>query len=222
MISENYMADVKVLSNYMMKKDKLKKSDVVICCGCADVHVAEYACKLFLNSYADYIIFTGSSGKLSSKIFDKSEAEKFAEIALSLGIPQNRILIENKSTNTGDNLRFSKQIMDSNNINYNNIIITGGVLHGMRFYAAAKTIFKDSNIIISTYDVDIKSFFEFYEKLGVSEYENICILVSDIYKMITYPDKGWQIKVDIPKKVINSYKNLIKLGYDKYMKEIKI
>ena len=42
----------------------------------------------------------------------KTEAEKFAEIAIKKGVPRENIYLEKESTNTGDNFRFSKKLIE--------------------------------------------------------------------------------------------------------------
>ena len=44
---------------------------------------------------------------------NKAEADIFAEIMIERGVPKDKILIENKSTNTGENIQYAyKRITD--------------------------------------------------------------------------------------------------------------
>lgn len=53
-----------------------------------------------------------------------SEAECMKNILIEKGIDEKRIYIENKSTSTQENLKFSKEIIESNNLDKNIIICT--------------------------------------------------------------------------------------------------
>lgn len=128
------------------KVDEKQPSDVVIVLGAAisDGEVSpvyreriNHAIYLYENGYVDYIILTGGFGEGSFK----SDSQVAKEYALSQGIPEERILIEEKSTITEENLEFSKEIMDENN--FETAIIVSDPLHMKR----AMLMAKDYNII---------------------------------------------------------------------------
>ena len=111
MMIEKNIEDLKliqVLWNYMKMNQKLKPSDCIIGLGTMDKNVAKVASKLYLDGYSDKIIFSGGLGKITYKLWNVTEAEKFEEIAIKNGVPKERIYLEKQSTNTGDNFRFSK------------------------------------------------------------------------------------------------------------------
>ncbi|GAL03300.1 hypothetical protein JCM19237_6193 [Photobacterium aphoticum] len=44
-------------------------------------------------------------------MFDRSEAEAFATVAMDMGVPEEAILIESQSTNTGENVQFTQALL---------------------------------------------------------------------------------------------------------------
>ena len=78
------------------------------------------------NGYVKYIILTGGKGRGN----DFSDASKAKEYALSKGISENKILLEEKSAITQDNLKYSKDIMDE--IGLDSCIIVSDPLHMKR------------------------------------------------------------------------------------------
>lgn len=66
------------------------------------------------------IIVSGGQGKGE----DISEAECMKNALVSKGISPDRILMEDKSTDTFENLNFSKKILDENNLGNKAVIIT--------------------------------------------------------------------------------------------------
>lgn len=85
-----------------------------------------HAIALYEDGFVDYIILTGGFGEGSYK----SDSQVAKEYALSQGVPEERILIEEKSTITEENLEFSKEIMVENNLE--TAIIVSDPLHMKR------------------------------------------------------------------------------------------
>lgn len=117
------------------KKDEKSPSDVAIVLGAAvwDGEVSpvyreriNHAITLYKDGFVDYIILTGGFGEGSYK----SDSQVAKEYALSQGVPEERILIEEKSTITEENLEFSKEIMDENGLS--TAIIVSDPLHMKR------------------------------------------------------------------------------------------
>ena len=63
---------------------------------------------LYENGYAPYLLFTGGLGT-KDKL---SEAQIAKNYAISQGVPESVIILEDRATNTEENMQFSKQIMD--------------------------------------------------------------------------------------------------------------
>jgi uncharacterized SAM-binding protein YcdF (DUF218 family) len=85
-----------------------------------------HAITLYKDGFVDYIILTGCLGEGSYK----SDSQVAKEYALSQGIPEERILIEEKSTITEENLEFSKEVMEENDLE--TAIIVSDPLHMKR------------------------------------------------------------------------------------------
>ena len=92
------------------------RADVIIALGTYDLRVADYAAEVFLSGRAPLLICSGGLGKLTSSLFTTPEAELFAERCRSLGVPPENILIEAASTNTGENFRFSRDLLSERGI----------------------------------------------------------------------------------------------------------
>ena len=87
---------------------------------------------LYENGYVDYLIFTGGIGKGNTL----SDAYVAKQYAISQGVPEEVILIEEKSTITEENLEQSKIIMDNNSLQ--TAIIVSDPLHMKRAMLMAK------------------------------------------------------------------------------------
>ena len=54
-------------------------------------------------------MFSGGLGTITRHLWTEPEADQFAAIAERMGVPRTNILIENRSTNTGENVRLTRQ-----------------------------------------------------------------------------------------------------------------
>ncbi len=125
---------------YGYKDEKIKCDAVIVLGASTDLNGVSpvyrerinHGIFLYNNGYADYIILTGGKGKGN----DFSDAQKAKEYALLKGIPEDAILIEEKSRITEENLKFSKEILDSYNLD--TCIIISDPLHMKRAMLMAK------------------------------------------------------------------------------------
>src|SRR5688500_10681766 len=99
----------KILWEYNSLYDPIKKSDCIFVMGSHDIRVAQRGAELFLQNVAPLIVFSGNVGKLTEGLWEKTEAEVFAEEAIRLGVPKESILIEKEATNTGENVQLTKK-----------------------------------------------------------------------------------------------------------------
>ena len=98
----------RVLWDYMRLGHAPTPADVILVLGSNDVRVGEHGARLFLQGLAPLMLFSGNVGRLTAGRFEKSEAATFADAAVRLGVPPSAILIEDTSTNTGENIDRSR------------------------------------------------------------------------------------------------------------------
>lgn len=209
-----FMEDIKliqILWDYMRMNHEIKYSDCIIGLGTMDTNVANIASELYLNGYSDKLIFSGGLGKITYKLWNETEAEKFAKIAIEKGVPSKDIYLEKESTNTGDNFRFSKRLIENLKLDIKSCIVVCKPYDEKRAYAAFKKIMPEYDVIIHSENISCE---EYYKRNG-NEWVNV--LVGDIQRMKLFYEKGWQIKMNIPQNVWNAYEILAKRGYDKFI-----
>ena len=81
---------------------------------------------LYENGYVDYLILTGGIGKGN----EKSDGYVAKQYAIEKGVPEQVILIEEKSKITEENLEYAKEIMDA--FSMDTAIIVSDPLHMKR------------------------------------------------------------------------------------------
>lgn len=104
--------DARLLYKYHRMNMPIQQSADAIFTLCSfDLRVAHCAVDLFNCGQGQYLIFSGGYGEITSELFDKPEAEVFADVALKRGVPEEKIILETKSTNTGENVRFTYELL---------------------------------------------------------------------------------------------------------------
>ncbi len=205
---------IQVLWDYMKMNHKIRNADCIIGLGTMDINVANVASELYLKGYANKLIFSGGLGKITRKLWNETEAEKFAKIAIQRGVPSNNIYLEKESTNTGDNFRFSKKLIENLKLDIKSCIIVCKPYDEKRAYATFKKIMPEYDGIVYSENISCE---EYYQKYGN---EWVHVLVGDIQRMKIFYEKGWQIKMDIPQNVWKAYETLVRKGYNKFVLDL--
>lgn len=214
---EDILKHLKTLWDYMVLNQHIEECDLIIGCGCANLDIPVKCAELYKNGYAPKILFAGGYGKITKDEFAKSEAEMYKDIAIKHGVPESDIILETKSTNTGDNFRFADKILKGNNIDAKNILIVHKKLNERRTLSAAKAILPDKELFITSPDITFTEYINYLDN-NKQKIENvISVLIGDIQRIVIYPQFGWQVENEIPKQVIDSYNYFKQLGYDKYI-----
>lgn len=214
----DFHADAKLLWEYHHINNKLSKKDCILAFGSHDTHVAERAADIFNQGLAKFIIFTGGLGKITKNIWKQPEAEKFSEIAIAMGVPRNKIFIETKSTNTGQNIDFTKELIEKEKLAFSDYIVVDKPYKERRIYATLKMQWPTLNFIVTSPQNTYESYCSYYNKsveLDVSEFINI--MVGDLQRIDLYGKNGFQIPQDIPENVMKAYKRLVENGFDKQL-----
>ena len=180
-----------------------------------DTRVAEYAAELFLQGFGHYLIFSGGMAHgddLLKTAWEGSEAEHFANVAKSKGVPANRILIEDKAQNTGQNIQFTYQLLSDRKMHPESLLLVQKPYMERRTYATFKKQWPDPNTLFIVTSPPIP----YDEYFNDSNPKNmiINIMVGDLQRIKTYPALGFQIEQDIPDDVWQAYERLLELGYN--------
>ncbi|MEA5016916.1 MAG: YdcF family protein [Candidatus Limiplasma sp.] len=205
------------LWNYLYMEHPLEPADAIIGFGSHDQTIASRAAQLYKAGWASRILFTGYLGKGTLGVFPKPEAELFAEIAIKEGVPPEAILIEDKATNTGENIHFAKRMFESKGMVPQKIIAVHKPYMTRRVWAALQKQWPELEVIIAPGNPSLKDYVAGMLADGVEEGEIIDSLVGDFQRMDAFARLGYQIPQEIPPRALASYEALIKLGYDKYV-----
>lgn len=205
----------KKIWEYMHMHHVLKKADCIFVLCSYDTRVATYAADLFLKGYAPYLLFSGGFTELTKKRFSKSEAETFADIAIAHGVPPDKILIENESVHTADNIECSKKLLFEKGLDFHSFILVQKPFNERRTYATFKQWWPEKECTITSPSIS----YEDYPDEKISKDLMINNMVGDFQRIRVYADRGWQVPQKIPADVWHAYEELAILGFNKTLVE---
>lgn len=199
---------------YHQMKHQLELADAILVLCSHDKKVAETGAQLFLEEWAPLLIFAGGLGSVTSEIWTEPEANQFAEIAIGMGVPSEKILIENRSTNTGENILFTKQLLVEKQIDPERFILVQKPYMERRSFATFRKVWPEKKVIVTSPRVSFEEYLRGYANEELSKDDVISIMVGDLQRIKLYPIKGFQIHQEIPQDVWAAYEELVKAGYD--------
>ncbi|HBK5918390.1 YdcF family protein [Vibrio alginolyticus] len=204
---------IETLWDYMQLKHELKPADCLFVMCSNDVRVAEHAAKLYHQKLAPLIVFSGGEGRFTDGLFEKSEAETFAEIAKMSGVPNEAILLETESTNSGENVRFTEQRLKEEGKQCSSFILVQKPFMERRAIATFEKQWQSPYTQLQVSSAALP-FFEYINEdmplMMVLE-----ALMEDFSRVKSYPEKGFQTEQNIPQQVESSYQVLLeRFGFD--------
>ncbi|MDW1844807.1 YdcF family protein [Vibrio sp. Vb2110] len=204
---------IETLWDYMQLKHELKPADCLFVMCSNDVRVAEHAAKLYHQKLAPLIVFSGGQGRFTDGLFEKSEAETFAEIAKFSGVPSEAILLETESTNSGENVRFTEQRLKEEGKQCSSFILVQKPFMERRAIATFEKQWQSPYTQLQVSSAALP-FFEYINEdmplMMVLE-----ALMEDFSRVKSYPEKGFQTEQNIPQQVESSYQALLeRFGFD--------
>ncbi len=215
---EKVNAALKTIWDYSHLNQTMEKCDLIIGCGCVGLDIPKKCASLYKQGYAPKILFAGGVGKITKGKFNKPEAEIYKDIAIENGVLESDILIENESTNTGDNFRFALKLLKKNNIKHDKIIVVHKPFSERRTYSSAKILLKDIDVLITSPDITFSNYLnELNAKDSDEIIREISVIVGDVQRLIIYPQFGWQIENEVPENVLNAYYYLKDLGFSRFI-----
>ena len=191
----------------------LAKADCVIALGSHDTRVAERAADVLLEGWAPLLVCSGHLGGLTSGMWTRSEAEIFADVAVGRGVPRERILIESRSTNTGENVDFSRQLLAESGIPVRRAIAVQKPYMERRTLATFQQRWPELEVLVTSPQLD----FDAYPTPDIRKDDVIHIRVGDLQRLMVYGRRGWSVPQDVPPAVREAYEGLVAAGCTRRM-----
>ncbi|HEY0590193.1 MAG TPA: YdcF family protein [Thermoanaerobaculia bacterium] len=208
---------VERLWQYHQLNHELKKSDAILVLCSHDRIVAERGAQLWLDGWAPLLIVSGGLGVITSRYWSEPEADQFAKIAVAMGVPRERILVENRSANTGENVLFTRRMVESMELDLRSFIVVQKPYMERRAFATFRKVWPEKDLVVTSPRLSLDEYLAGYTREPLSPDDAVGIMVGDLQRIRLYAEKGFQIPQEIPDDVWQAYEELVAAGYDKYL-----
>ena len=203
--------------NYHQLNHQLSKADAILVLCSHDKCVAVRGAQLLLEGWAPLLVFSGGFGAITKSIWTEPEADQFARVAEEMGVPAAKILIENQSSNTGENILFTKELLAERQIDARKFIVVQKPYMERRSYATFRKLWPEKELVVTSPRATFDDYLTSYASRELSKNQVVSIMVGDLQRIKLYAEKGYQIPQEIPADVWGAYEELVKAGYDQYL-----
>ena len=202
-----------VVWNYHRLGHTLEPADLIFVLGSHDLRVAEHAADLFHRGLAPRVVLSGGLGRLTAATWTRSEAEIFAEVLRARGVPDSALLLEQCSTNTGENIRFTRKLLVTRGIKVQSIIAVQKPYMERRAFATIRKQWPEVEVRVSAPLLN----FEDYGSADIPIDEVIHIMVGDLQRIMEYPRLGFMSPQAVPEDVRRAYESLVAAGFTQHL-----
>lgn len=168
--------------------DKPQKADVIVVFGGgvgetgspgkSTIERARYAVQLYKQRFAENIIFS------SGYTYRYNDAENMKLMALSMGVPDKNIILEQKANSAYENVKFTKEILDKKG--WNGILLVTSPYNMARVSLVFRKIDGKYRVIHTPVSNP-----QFYDRKVGSKWQQINAILHEYLGIIYYWWKGW-------------------------------
>lgn len=213
----DFLEPLQVIWDYLCLRQEPRKADCIVGFGNFNTDIARRVAQLYLEGYAPKVLFTGGLGRNTEGLLPEPEAVRFAKVAMECGVPAEDILLEDKSTNTKENIEFTRTLLAEAGIPTNHILGVHQPFMERRIVAAMGVYWPDLNFSVTSPQVTIPEYLEAAKRQGITENAAVSVIVGDFQRMDLYAKKGYQIPQHIPEEAWAAFRQLATMGYDKQL-----
>jgi uncharacterized SAM-binding protein YcdF (DUF218 family) len=217
-MTEEALCLARIIWDYHQLGHQPIPDDVIVALGTNDLRVAEFAAELYLRGFGRTLLCTGGiahQGDLLATSWTKTEAEMYADIALSRGVPHDRILLETRATNTAENIRLARRVLADKGVQARNIVIAVKPFMQRRVWATLAVEWPEIPASLASPVMTLEEYFT--DELPADKIVNI--MMGDLQRIWIYARRGWSAPQRIPESVKQAYDRLQELGFTKHLIE---
>ncbi len=100
--------EIEKITNYIFLQSSLKKADLALVFGTRHREAINKVYELYRNGFIPKILVSGGINRVTGK----NEALEMSKKLMELGVKKNDIILEDQSTNSLENVLFSKKVIE--------------------------------------------------------------------------------------------------------------
>ncbi|MEU8666062.1 YdcF family protein [Streptomyces anulatus] len=209
MISTQDWEDARRIWNYHQMSHTLQPCSVAIGLGSHDLGVADTSVDLYKRGMVPLLLFTGATSPTTRKRMPRGEAVHYRERALELGVPSAAVLVEPRARNTGENIRFSREVLEEKGVEVTSVLLISKPYEERRAYATARKLWPEVEIVSASTPMALD---EYVDSIGDARLV-IDMLMGALQRLMIYPDQGYMISQPVPTDVSEAYQRLRQAGF---------
>jgi uncharacterized SAM-binding protein YcdF (DUF218 family) len=132
-------------------------------------------------------------------------------VAIARGVPRERILIEGRSTNTGENVVYARRLLAERGLEPATAIAVQKPYMERRTWATFRRQWPELDLVVTSPRIG----FDDYPTPEITRNDMIQIMVGDLQRIRLYAERGFQIPQEVPPPVLDAYERLVQAGYDR-------
>lgn len=213
----DFLQPLQVIWDYLGMHQEPQKADCIVGFGNFNDNIARRAAQLYHQGYADRILFTGGLGRNTRGLLPETEAARFARVAEECGVPGDAILREDRSTNTKENILFTRDLLTQLGLPRDHILGVHQPFMERRICAALGVYWPEVRITVTSPQVTIPEYLADAKRQGITENAAVSVIVGDFQRMDLYAQKGYQLPQEIPEEAREAFRQLVAMGFDKQL-----
>ena len=212
-----FMKPLQVIWDYLCLNEPLEEADCIVGFGNLNTDIACRAAELYHQGYAPKVLFTGGLGRNTEGLLPEPEAVRFARVAMDCGVPECDIILEPDSTNTKENIVFTRQKLESLGLPHGRILGVHQPFMERRIKAAMGVYWPELDFCVTSPQVTIPQYLEAAARQGVSPNASVSVIVGDFQRMDLYAKLGYQLPQHIPEEAWAAFRELVAMGFDQQL-----
>lgn len=213
----DFLEPLQTVWDYLGMHQAPEQADVIVGFGNFNTNIARRAAELYLRGLAPVVLFTGGLGRNTEGLLPEPEAVRFAQVAMECGVPETAILLEPESTNTAENILFTRRLLEQWGIPHERILGVHQPFMERRITAAMGVYWPEQAFRVTSPQVSITDYLADAKKQGVTENAAVSVIVGDFQRMDLYAKKGYQTPQYIPPEAWEAFHALVAMGFDKQL-----
>lgn len=209
MISDDHRANAQVLWDFQRMGHTPRRCSVAVGLGSHDLGVAEVAAGLYLRGLVPLVVFTGANSPTTRERMPRGEAAHYRERALEMGVPPGAVLVETEARNTGENIRFSRELLAARGVPVASVLLVSKPYEERRAYATARKLWPEVEVVCASAGMSLDAYVA-----GIGDPRLVLdMLVGAVQRLMVYPARGFMIEQEIPAPVAAAYRRLRDAGF---------
>ena len=213
----DFLEPLQVIWDYLGMHQTPEQADIIVGFGNFNTNIARRAAELYLRGLAPVVLFTGGLGRNTEGLLPEPEAVRFARVAMECGVPEKAIVLEPESTNTAENILFTRRLLEERGIPHERILGVHQTFMERRITAAMGVYWPEQDFRVTSPQTSIADYLADAQRQGVTENAAVSVIVGDFQRMDLYAKKGYQTPQYIPPEAWEAFHKLVEMGFDKQL-----